>query len=96
MALTKTEAVDRIEIVGDYKTVLVRWKVTVMDDDTLISETFKRASINCKTPDGSGGWIDTDISSMPDDVQAQANTAWTDEVKSKFVTDMSAVAPTDD
>lgn len=95
MALTKTETVDKIEIVGELKTVLVRYKIVVEDDGEHISTTYRRAAINCQTPDGSGGFVDTDISSFEDEVQAQANAAWTDEVKTKFVTHHAVPEETD-
>ena len=42
MALTKTVAVDKIEIVGDYKHVQVRTATIVSEDGVELSRSFRR------------------------------------------------------
>lgn len=42
MALTKTEQVQRIEVVGEYKSVQVKLTTTVSEDGNIISESNSR------------------------------------------------------
>jgi len=42
MALTKTQKVDKIEIVGDYKHVQVRTATRVLEDGVVLSSSFHR------------------------------------------------------
>jgi len=42
MALTKTQKVDKIEIVGDYKHVQVRTATVVLEDGVELSRSFHR------------------------------------------------------
>ena len=46
MALTKSTAVDKIEIIGDYDIVQVREVVNILEDGEIISQKYNRYSIN--------------------------------------------------
>ena len=46
MALTKSTAVDKIEIIGDYDIVQVREVVNILEDGEIISQKHNRYSIN--------------------------------------------------
>lgn len=83
MALEKTVEVDRIEVVGVGKCVNVRQVITVTEDGQELSRTYQRYTLTpCIKPNNI--WQDTDISGEPEDVQAQCNAAWTDEVKTAY------------
>ena len=70
MSLTKTITIDSINVVGELKTILVRKVTKVMDGETLIAKSNHRSSYQ----------PDTDVSTLPSEVQAIANAVWTNEV----------------
>ncbi len=69
MALTETKVIDKIEVVEN-GTVQVREATRILKDGEQIAQTFHRWSF----APGS------DVSSMPANVQAIAQAAWTQEV----------------
>jgi len=69
MSLTETKAIDRIEVVS-LGVLQVREATTIMRDGTEIAKTYHRWSF---VPGD-------DVSSMPANVQAIAQAAWTPEV----------------
>ena len=79
MALTKKTQIGKIEVVGEYKTVLVRTDIVVLEDGNELSRKYHRHSL---TPDA-------DISSETTEVQGVCNAVWTDEVKSAYETSKS-------
>jgi len=84
MAITKEIVEDKIEIVGEYKTIQIRNATIIKEDGVELTRSFKRKSLECvKTLyDGSSfTHTDTDISSESTEVQAIANAVWTDSVK---------------
>ena len=84
MALTKTTEEDKREIVGDFKNIQVRTATVIKEDDVELTRSFHRHVVDCVSSsyDGSS-WThtDTDISGESTEVQAIANTVWTDAVK---------------
>ena len=95
MALEKVTTEDKIEIVGDYKTVQIRERTTVLEDGVEISSSFHRDSLSpmtrtAKEFDADGKvtkdhtFIDTDISGRSAEVQAICNAVWTDDVKAAY------------
>ena len=76
MAITKTTEVDKIEIVGLYKTLQVRQATVIKEDGNEISRTFYRYSLP----------PDADISNEPSDVQAVCNAVWTQDIKDAYTT----------
>ena len=84
MAITKETIEDKIEIVGDYKSIQVRTATVIKEDGTEISRSFHRKVLDCVTSsyDGSS-WThtDTDVSGESTDVQGIASTVWTTTVK---------------
>ena len=84
MAITKEIVEDKIEIVGDYKSVQVRTATVIKEDDVEISRSFHRKVLECITSsyDGSS-WThtDTDVSSESTEVKAICNAVWTTTVK---------------
>ena len=85
MALTKTTAVDKIEVVGDHKFVQVRTATVVSENGNEISRSFSRHVLAPCTKSGDT-WSDTDISGESADVQAVCNGVWTDAIKTAYKT----------
>ena len=96
MAITKTEEIAKIEIVQTC-IIQVATDVVIKEGDVEISKSRKRHSIiPCgysrgkeDTPD-KWVWSDTDISGEDAQVQAIANTIWTDSVKTAYKAKMEA------
>jgi len=90
MALTKTVIHDRIEIVGDYRSVQCREATIIKDGGVEISRVFHRHILEpskcLKNNDGSFTHTDTDISSEPAETQAVCAAVWTDAVKAAWKT----------
>ena len=76
MALTETIEYDKIEVVGQYKTVQVRKATVIKKDDKELTRAFERYLLN----------PDDDISGQPAEVSAICNAAWTDDVKAAWKT----------
>ena len=89
MALTEESVQDKIEIVGDYKSVQVRTATVIKRDGKEISRSFHRHVLSCSTKSGDT-WGDTDISGESTEVQAICNAVWTDAVKTLFQEAMDA------
>ena len=85
MAITKETVEDRIEIVGDYKTIQVRTATIIKEDGVEISRSFHRHSLECvssvKNDDDTWTHTDTDVSGESTEVQGIATAVWTDAVK---------------
>lgn len=85
MAITKTTEEDRIEIVGEHKTIQVRTATVIKEDGVELSRSFSRHAVECvssvKNDDDSFTHTDTDISGESTEVQAIASAVWTDAVK---------------
>ena len=84
MAITKEIVEDKIEIVGDYKSIQIRAATVIKEDGTEISRSFHRKVLECVSSsyDGSS-WThtDTDVSAESTEVQAICNAVWTTTVK---------------
>ena len=85
MSITKEIIEDKIEVVGDYKTIQVRTATVIKEDDVELSRSFHRHALECvssvKNDDDSWTHTDTDVSGESAEVQGIASTVWTDEVK---------------
>ena len=82
MALTERSENDKIEIVGQYKSVQVRRATVIERDGVEVSRSFHRHVLKPGTVGvGTDQLTDTDISGEDADVQAICNAAWTDAVK---------------
>jgi hypothetical protein len=85
MAITKETIEDKIEVVGDYKTIQVRTATVIKEDGVELSRSFHRHVLDCvsSVQDEDGNWThtDTDISGESAEVQGIANTVWTDQIK---------------
>ena len=86
MAITKEIIDDKIEIVGDYKSIQVRTATIIKEDGVELTRSFHRRVIDCifsseKAADNSWTHTDTDVSSESAEVQGIATAVWTDAVK---------------
>jgi len=85
MALTKETIEDKIEVVGDYKSIQVRTATIIKEDDVELNRSFHRHALECVSSiqDEDGNWThtDTDISGESAEVQGIASAVWTDTIK---------------
>jgi len=72
--ITKELIEDKIEIIGDYKSVQVRTATVIKEDGVELNRSFHRHTLNC---------LD-DISGESSEVQAICNAVWTDELKAAY------------
>ena len=70
MALTKVEK-DDYEVRGEFKSIQVRTKTSIMEDGEELSYKYHRRVLQ----------PDADISAESDELKALCNALWTDEVK---------------
>ena len=73
MALTKVEK-DDYEVRGEFKSIQVRTKTSIIEDGAEISYKYHRKVLQ----------PDADISSESDELKALASALWTDEVKKAY------------
>ena len=85
MAITKEIIEDKIEVVGDYKTIQVRTATVIKEDSVELTRSFDRKILVCvssaKNADDSWTHTDTDVSSESTEVQGIATAVWTTAVK---------------
>ena len=84
MALTESIEYDKIEVVGQYKSVQVRKATVVKKDDVELTRSFERYVLQSGTLDGSDNLVDTDLSGEPAEVSAICTAAWTTSVKDAY------------
>lgn len=92
MALTEEQVQDKIEVVGDYRTVQVRTATVIKRDGVEVSRSFHRHVLHPSTK-ASGSWADTDISGESAEVKAICTAVWSDAVKTAYqkMTDAQSV-----
>ena len=94
MALSETIEYDKIEVVGLYKHVQVRKKLSIKKDDVEVASSFERYVLQSGKLDASNNLVDTDISGEPAEVSAICNAVWTTDVKAawkaKLIADKSS------
>jgi len=85
MAITKELIEDKIEVVGDYKSIQVRTATVIKEDGVELSRSFHRHAVECvssvQNDDDSWTHTDTDISGESTEVQGIATAVWTTTVK---------------
>ena len=84
MALTKTQAIDKIEIVTEYRHIQIRTATIIKEDGKELSRSFTRRVLHAGTLDGSNNLVDTDVTSESAEIQGIANTVWTTDVKNSY------------
>ena len=85
MAITKTIIEDKIEVVGDYKSIQIRTATVIKENGTELTRSFHRKVLDCvsssQNADDSWTHTDTDVSGESTEVQGIAVVVWTDDVK---------------
>ena len=85
MAITKELVEDKIEIVGDYKTIQVRTATVIKEDGVELTRSFSRKVLSCvssvQADDDSWTHTDTDVSGESTEVQGIATAVWTTAIK---------------
>ena len=74
MSITKEIVEDKIEIVGDFKTIQIRTATVIKEDGVELSRSFHRHALQCTD----------DITNQSEEVQAICNAVWTDELKTAY------------
>ena len=74
MSLSKQRIQDKIEIVGEYKTIQIRYSDQIIEDGQVISSSYHRESI---APDD-------EAKAIEHNVKALADIYWTDEIKEAY------------
>ena len=85
MAITKEIVEDKIEVVGDYKTIQVRTATVIKEDGVELTRSFHRHTVDCvssvKNADNSWTHTDTDVSGESTEVQGISAAVWTTTIK---------------
>ena len=91
MALTETIEYDKIEVVGQYKTVQVRKATVIKKDGTELTRSFERFVLDPGTLDGTDNLVDNPLTKEPDgatdiadEVKSVCNAVWTDAIKASW------------
>ena len=74
MSLEKQRIQDKIEIVGEYKSIQVRYSDQIIEDGKVISSSYYRIVVDCGE----------DAKAIEHNVKAIADIYWTDEVKAAY------------
>ena len=101
MALTESIEYDKIEVVGQYKTVQVRKATVIKKDGVELTRSFHRFILDPGTLDESDNLVDNPLDKEPDgttaiadEVKAVCNAVWTttikDAWKAKLIADKSS------
>ena len=100
MALVETIEYDKIEVIGQYKTVQVRKATVIKKDGTELTRTFERFVLDPGTLDGSDNLVDNPLSKEPDgttnitdEVKTICNAVWTTSVKNAWKAHLIATKP---
>ena len=91
MALAESIEYDKIEVVGQYKTVQVRKATVIKKDGNELTRSFERFVLDPGTLDASDNLVDNPLTKEPDgttditdEVKAICNAVWTTAVKNAW------------
>ena len=86
MAITKSTVVDKVEVVGPYRSVQVRACDVFTEDGTEISRgNYHRHVVHCQQKDANGDWEDTEVSGEAQEVQDICTSGiWTGAIKEAY------------
>ena len=100
MALSESIEYDKIEIVGQYKSVQVRKATVIKKDGAELTRTFSRFVLHPGTLDESDNLVDNPLDKEPDgttdiadEVKAICTTVWTTSVKNAWKAHLIATKP---
>jgi hypothetical protein len=74
MALTKQKVQDKIEIVGQFKAIQIRYADQIVEDGNVISQSYLRTVVNCGDYDAAD----------EHNVRAIADAVWTAELIAEY------------
>lgn len=74
MALIKTQKIDKVEFVGDWKRLQVRHKIDIKEDDVVVSSSYHRNAYD----------ISIGITGLPVELQPYATGVWTNELVAEW------------
>ena len=101
MALTESIEYDKIEVVGQYKSVQVRKATVIKKDGVELTRSFERFVLNPGTLDASDNLVDNPLDKEPDgttaiadEVKAICNAVWTTSVKDAWKAYLVSTKPT--
>ena len=81
MSLSKQRIQDKIEIVGEYKTIQIRYSDQIIEDGQVISSSYHRDTVSCGD----------DAKAIEHNVKALADIYWTDEIKASYQASLSEI-----
>jgi hypothetical protein len=84
MALAESIEYDKIEIIGQYKTVQVRKATVITKDGNELTRSFQRYVLQPGTLDASDNLVDTDLSGEPAEISSICTAAWTTTIKNAW------------
>ena len=94
MSLTKTTVDDKIEVVGDYKSLQIRTATVIKEDSTELSRTFSRRVLQCGTlNNATDAFTATGTASESAEIQRIASAVWTDTVRDAYKAHLIATNP---
>ena len=100
MALSESIEYDKIEVVGQYKSVQVRKATVIKKDGAELARSFERFVLHPGTLDGSDNLVDDPLDKEPDgvtaiadEVKAVCNAVWTTSVKDAWKAHLIATKP---
>ena len=102
MALTESIEYDKIEVVGQYKSVQVRKATVIKKDGKELTRSFERFVLHPGTLDASDNLVDNPLDKEPDgttaiadEVKAVCNAVWTTSVKDAWKAKLIADKPSE-
>ena len=100
MALTESIEYDKIEVVGQHKSVQVRKATVIKRDGTEVTRSFERFVLHPGTLDESDNLVDNPLDKEPDgttdivdEVKTICNAVWTTSVKNAWKAKLIADKP---
>ena len=81
MSLKKQRIQDKIEIIGEYKTIQIRYSDQIIEDGQVISSSYYRDTVSCGD----------DAKAIKHNVKALADIYWTDEIKALYQASLSEI-----
>ena len=102
MALSESIEYDKIEVVGQYKTVQVRKATVIKKDGVELTRSFERYVQQAGTLDESDNLVDNPLTKEPDgvtdiadEVKAVCNAVWTTTIKDAWKAKLIADKPSE-
>ena len=97
MALSESLEYDKIEVVGQYKSVQVRKATVIKKDGVELTRTYQRYVLNPGELDASDNLVDNPLlkesdgtTDIPDEVKAICTAAWTTTIKNAWKANLIA------